>query len=133
MIYELIKNDNAPNEKEKVILSKYIKEEVIVVADGKPKWNVIFMEKEEIAQYKNLLSKIRKEFDKSIFNKYLESNKQAIKQYIPKHLGKNMIEYYSSFITVTGPILVYLEENKYLKMPKRKECKTSSEWFYIYS
>ncbi len=133
MIYELIKNDSMPNKKEKVILTKYVKEEVITIVDEKPQWNVIFMEKEEITEYKNLILKIKKEFDESIFKKYLESNKKAIKQYIPKHLGKNMIEYYSSFITITGPMLVYLEENKYLKTPKRKECKTSSEWFYIYS
>lgn len=132
LVYNIIKNDLIPNDKEKNILSQYIKEEVITIVDGKPKWNVIFMEKDVAENFYKLLDKMIVEIDEKILIKYLLGSKEVYKQYIPKHIAKEMIDYYCTDVTITSPTLYYLFDNECLKMPKRKECKTSSEWFYIY-
>jgi len=133
LIYNLIKNESIPNEREKVILSKYIKEEVITIVDSKPKWKVIFMEKEAAEQFFELLEKMKTTFNKEVLVDYLLTSKEVCKEFIPKHLSEEMINYYSTNIMVTSPILYYLHDSKRLRLPESKECKTASEWFYIHN
>lgn len=131
LVHNIIKEKRIPTDVEKNVLSGYVKEEIVKIVDGIPKWNIVFLENENRLKWVELLEQMGKEIDEKIYIDYLEEYEKGYLKFIPKRFTNDMKKIYTSSINFVHPSLFYLLSNGILNKPIRSELKTACEIFRV--
>jgi len=122
-IAQIIRNQEVPNELDKLMIARFAEQGYVEIIDSMPKLLIPFFTEEEHEQLMVILDDIVEEVGEELFAPYIERFAELFEQEIPDFITKEEKLYHKYKIYPQYAILYWLTEQGYLRYPNEEEAK----------
>lgn len=122
-IAQIIRDNETPNELDKLIIAREAELGYVKMVEGKPKMLIPYFNKTEFDKFSAILSEINAELGEDLFIEYIENFAKMFAKEIPDFIPKEETIFHQYHFYPQFAVLYWLADNNLLRYPSDEEAK----------